>query len=224
MMSIIERAVSAVEGISYNLGRIAKVQAQIAAGVQVAKAYDAQVKAAEEITPAPQETPKSEAPVKEAPRKARVERRAAVRDAAKAAGLAQKDVEKAVGAPYAEWTADHCTVVEGMTAEQLAINEAKSQEEANTIEEPTLTEAPADEVQAVSEADLDEEPAVEPEVLDAPSDDDIRKAVVAWANIHGKEAAKRMIKEIGGADRLADVPDRAHWVALYHAMSAKEAA
>lgn len=232
MMSIIERAVSAVEGISYNLGRIANAQeALLKAGVQEAKAYDVQVKAAEEIIPAPQEAPKPEtpAPVKEAPRKARVERRAAVRDAAKAAGLTQKDIEKAVGAPYADWTAEHCQMVEGMTSEQLAINEAKAQEEAEVIEEPTLTEAPAEEVQAVSEADLDEEPAVEPEVLAvevkvAPSDDDIRKAVVAWANIHGKEAAKKMIKEIGGADRLADVPDRAHWVALYHAMSAKEAA
>lgn len=229
MMDNLIRFLVAVEKIGDSLDAIAKVQAQIAAGVQEAKAYDAQVKAAEEIIPAPQESPKPEtpAPVKEAPRKARVERRAAVRDAAKAAGLAQKDVEKAVGAPYADWTAEHCQMVEGMTSEQLAINEAKAQEAADVIEEPTLTEAPADEVQAVSEADLDEEPAVEPEVLskeDAPSDDDIRKAVVAWANIHGKEAAKKMIKEIGGADRLADVPDRAHWVALYHAMSAKEAA
>ena len=226
MMSIIERAVSAVEGISYNLGRIANVQeALLRAEIQEAVSHGAQAKAAEEIIPAPQEAPQ---PAKEAPRKARVERRAAVRDAAKAAGLTQKDIEKAVGAPYAEWTAEHCQMVEGMTSEQLAINEAKAQEADEAIEEPTLTEAPAEEVQAVSEADLDE--VVEPEVLaaevkaDAPSDDDIRKAVVAWANIHGKEAAKKMIKEIGGADRLADVPDRAHWVALYHAMSAKEAA
>ena len=221
MMDNLIRFLAAVEKIGDSLEAIAKVQAQIAAGVPG-------VKAAEEIIPAPQETPKSDhQPVKEAPRKARVERRAAVRDAAKAAGLTLKDIEKAVGAPYADWTAEQCQMVEGMTSEQLAINETKAQaqEEAAAIEEPTLTEAPAEEVQTVSEADLDEEPAVEPEVLtDAPSDDDIRKAVVAWANIHGKEAAKRMIKEIGGADRLADVPDRAHWVALYHAMSAKEAA
>lgn len=250
MMENLLRFLAAVEKIGDSLDAIAKVQAQIAEAHRVignSASYFAEadgekvdrdiyikmqaIKEMEEAkakAAAPQEAPKSDPqPVKEAPRKARVERRAAVRDAAKAAGLTMKDVEKAVGAPYADWTAEHCQMVEGMTSGQLALNEARAQEAADVIEEPTLTEAPAEEVQAVSEADLDEEPAVEPEVLskeDAPSDDDIRKAVVAWANIHGKEAAKRMIKEIGGADRLADVPDRAHWVALYHAMSAKEAA
>lgn len=246
MMDNLIRFLAAVEKIGDSLEAIAKVQAQIAEAHRVignSASYFAEAdgekvdqdiyikkQAIKEMEEAKAAAAQAEipAPAKEAPRKARVERRAAVRDAAKAAGLAQKDIEKAVGAPYADWTADHCTMVEGMTAEQLAINEAKAQEEAAAIEEPTLTEAPAEEVQPVSEADLDE--VVEPEVLaaeikaDAPSNDDIRKAVVAWANVHGKEAAKRMIKEIGGADRLADVPDRAHWVALYHAMSAKEAA
>lgn len=61
------------------------------------------------------------------------------------------------------------------------------------------------------------------QVEDVPSDTDIRVAIVAWANIHGKHAARKLIKELAGVNRLADVPDRARFMALYRAMTAKEA-
>ena len=77
-------------------------------------------------------------------------------------------------------------------------------------------EAPAPEPEAPVE-----EPAT-PEVVEAPvSHEEMKTAVKTYAAKHGREKAKALILEVGGAETLAEISDPDKVRALY--LAAKEA-
>lgn len=79
-------------------------------------------------------------------------------------------------------------------------------------------EAPAPEPEAPAPV---EEPAT-PEVVEAPvSHEEMKTAVKTYAAKHGREKAKALILEVGGAETLAEISDPDKVRALY--LAAKEA-
>ena len=79
-------------------------------------------------------------------------------------------------------------------------------------------ETPAPEPEAPAPA---EEPAT-PEVVEAPvSHEEMKTAVKTYAAKHGREKAKALILEVGGAETLAEISDPDKVRALY--LAAKEA-
>ena len=83
---------------------------------------------------------------------------------------------------------------------------------------PEVVEAPAPEPETPAPA---EEPAT-PEVVEAPvSHEEMKTAVKTYAAKHGREKAKALILEVGGAETLAEISDPDKVRALY--LAAKEA-